>query len=416
MRNHSVEAPRTILVIGGGVIGLSCALALQRLGSAVTLIEASSEARAASWGNAGHIATEQTEPIASPRMVRTAAKRLFLRGGALALPPGQIAHWLPFALRLARAASPARFARGRTALSGLLAEAMPAWRRYVDVIGTPDLLREDGHIVVWETPETAAAGLAAWRAADIGTTRFAPLDGSELDALRQRIAAPLAGGIRFTGSGQVADPGRLARTARAAFLSAGGSERIATVTAVDAASATLADGTRLTADRVVLAAGTGSAALLRPHGLKVPIIAERGYHLQSPPGVDWPADLPPVVFEDRSMIVTRFESGLRAASFVEFAGVSAAPDPRKWARLHRHAAALGLPMTGAQPWMGARPTLPDYLPAIGTAAGILCAFGHNHLGLTLAPITAEAIAALAMGETPPVDLSRFTPDRFSRGL
>ena len=162
--------------------------------------------------------------------------------------------------------------------------------------------------------------------------------------------------------------------------------------------------------------GTGSAALLRPHGLKVPIIAERGYHLQSPPEPDWPSDLPPIVFEDRSLIVTRFESGLRAASFVEFAGHAAPPDPRKWARLHRHAAALGLPMADAEGWMGARPTLPDYLPAIGEAAGILCAFGHNHLGLTLAPITAEVIAALALGEAPPVDLTRLAPDRFSRGL
>ncbi|WP_374297793.1 NAD(P)/FAD-dependent oxidoreductase [Sphingomonas sp.] len=416
MRNHSVEAPRTILVIGGGVIGLSCALALQRLGSAVTLVEASAATRAASWGNAGHIATEQAEPIASPRMVRSAARRLFLRGGALALPPSQIAHWLPFALRLTRAATPARFEQGRTALSALLAQAMPAWRRYVADIGAPDLLREDGHIVVWETPESAAAGLAAWRAADIGTTRFTPLTEGELSALRHHIAAPLAGGIRFIGSGQVADPGRLASTARAAFLAAGGTERIATVTAIDAGSATLADGTRLTADRVVLAAGTGSAALLRPHGVKVPIIAERGYHLQSPPGAAWPADLPPIVFEDRSMIVTRFESGLRAASFVEFAGHAAAPDPRKWARLRGHAAALGLPMADAESWMGARPTLPDYLPAIGAAAGILCAFGHNHLGLTLAPITAEAMAALASGTAPPVDLTRLAPDRFGRGL
>lgn len=416
MRNHSVEAPRTILVIGGGVIGLSSALALQRLGLEVTLVEASTDVRAASWGNAGHIATEQAEPIASPRMVRSAARRLFLRGGALALPPRQIAHWLPFALRLTRAATPIRFERGRAALSGLLAQAMPAWRRHVDAIAAPDLLRENGHVVVWETPETAAAGLAAWRAADIGTTRFVPLERHELDALRHRIATPLAGGIRFTGTGQIADPGRLARETRAAFLAAGGTERIATVTAIDAGSATLADGTRLIADRVVLAAGTGSAALLRPHGLKVPIIAERGYHLQSPPGPDWPADLPPIVFEDRSMIVTRFESGLRAASFVEFAGHAAPPDPRKWARLHRHAAALGLPMADAEGWMGARPTLPDYLPAIGRAAGILCAFGHNHLGLTLAPITAELIAALALGEAPPVDLTRLAPDRFSRGL
>jgi D-amino-acid dehydrogenase len=127
-------------------------------------------------------------------------------------------------------------------------------------------------------------------------------------------------------------------------------------------------------------------------------------------------DMPPVVFEDRSMIVTRFESGLRAASFVEFSSLSAPPDPRKWQRLRTHAAALGLPIeVDARPWIGARPTLPDYLPAIGRsdrAENLLYAFGHQHLGLTLGPLTGEIIAALATGAPPPVDATPFSLRRF----
>jgi D-amino-acid dehydrogenase len=125
---------------------------------------------------------------------------------------------------------------------------------------------------------------------------------------------------------------------------------------------------------------------------------------------------PPVVFEDRSMIVTRFASGLRAASFVEFGRAGRPADPRKWARLRKHVAALGLSF--GQPgreWMGARPTLPDYLPAIGRsrrAGNLLYAFGHQHLGLTLAATTAEAIAALAGEDAPPFDLASFDIDRF----
>ena len=116
------------------------------------------------------------------------------------------------------------------------------------------------------------------------------------------------------------------------------------------------------------------------------------------------------------MIVTRFRSGLRAASFVEFATVSHPADPRKWARLRHHVSALGLPIGGeAHEWMGARPTLPDYLPAIGRCAGfpaLLYAFGHQHLGLTLGACTAEAIGALAMHEPPPFDLRPFDIARF----
>jgi D-amino-acid dehydrogenase len=130
----------------------------------------------------------------------------------------------------------------------------------------------------------------------------------------------------------------------------------------------------------------------------------------------WP-DLPPVVFEDRSMIVTRFDSGLRAASFVEFGSADGAPDSRKWDRLAAHVKALGLPCeSSATQWMGARPTLPDYLPAIGrspSARNLLYAFGHQHLGLTLAGITGELIAKIAADEQPSVDLKPFDIQRYA---
>jgi len=145
-------------------------------------------------------------------------------------------------------------------------------------------------------------------------------------------------------------------------------------------------------------------------GVKTPMIAERGYHIQTPDH-SWPQGLAPVVFEDRSMIVTGFEHGLRAASFVEFNRVGAAPDPRKWARLRKHVADLGLPFEGeGAEWIGTRPTLPDYLPAIGRAGGNLYyAFGHQHLGLTLAPITGEIVAnMIRTGKGPQAfDLGRF---------
>src|SRR3546814_8087160 len=133
-------------------------------------------------------------------------------------------------------------------------------------------------------------------------------------------------------------------------------------------------------------------------------------------GRGWPYDLPPIVFEDRSLIVTRFRSGLRAASFVEFGRSDDPPDPRKWRRLHAHADALGLPIgADAQPWMGARPTLPDYLPAIGRstrAVNLFYAFGPQHPGLTPGPIPAEPLAALVTGGRPAPDPAPFHLDRF----
>jgi D-hydroxyproline dehydrogenase len=411
--------PGDALVIGGGCIGLSCALNLQLQGIRTTLVDEDATPRPASWGNAGHLATEQVEPLASRKTLRSFPRRLFWRGGALSLPPRELPVWLPFALRLMRSSTPARFAAGTNALRSLLAVAMPAWRRLAEGACCEHLFAEHGHFVVWETPAGAKAGRAAWMHVDTGTATFRDATQEEIAILSAQTATPIAGAIRFHGTGHVLDPGELAERLSEALVLCGGSRRAAHVRNLavngSSAAAILDDGEVLHADIVVVAAGVASGALLQPLGHRVPIIAERGYHIQSA-DTDWPISLPPVVFEERSMIVTRFRSGLRAASFVEFGRQHAPADPRKWTRLRGHVAGLGLSFREpSNEWFGARPTLPDYLPAIGRSrrvGNLLYAFGHQHLGLTLGAITGELIAALARGEPPDVEITPFDLERF----
>jgi D-amino-acid dehydrogenase len=411
--------PSEALVIGGGLVGLSCALNLQLCGLRTTIVDPATTRRAASWGNAGHLATEQVEPLASRKTLRNLPRRLFSRGGALSLPPRDLDVWLPFALRLVGNSTPVRFATGKATLRSLLRGAIPAWRQLARTAGAEHLIAEDGHFVVWETPAGADAGRAAWRNADTGTATFRDATAEEIATLSAQVSRPIAGAIRFQGTGQVLDLGELANSLSTHLSHAGGSERTARVQRLvvdgSTAAAMLEGGEVLHADVVVVAAGVASGALLEPLGYVVPIIAERGYHIQSADAA-WPAGLPPVVFEERSMIVTPFRSGLRAASFVEFARAESPPDPRKWARLRRHAAELGLPLREPySEWFGARPTLPDYLPALGRSrrtANLLYAFGHQHLGLTLAAVTGELIAALARGEASDVDLKPLDLERF----
>lgn len=171
----------------------------------------------------------------------------------------------------------------------------------------------------------------------------------------------------------------------------------------------------LDADCVLVTAGVRSAPLVAAIGHRAPIIAERGYHIRGT-AAGWPQDLPPVVFEDRSMIVTRFGEQVQAASFVELGTVDGPPDPRKWERLEQHVGDLGLAIGGPfTRWMGSRPTLPDYLPAIGRsrrADNLFYAFGHQHLGLTLAPVTAEIVAGMIAGHPNPIDMAPFDLERF----
>jgi D-amino-acid dehydrogenase len=411
-------ASDSVLVVGAGVIGHACALALQQRGARVTLVDPDRARIAPSWGNAGHIATEQTEPLASPAMLRSALRRHVAFGGPLDIRnPIALAPWIA---RYVRACLPSTFKGNHAALRGLLSDALPAWRRLAARLQAPQLLQETGHWVCWESAASASRRERAWRATDVGTARFAPLAPARLARLQAAMAAPLAGGIAFEGTAQIADPLQLADALSSAFERAGGERRHDTVEALVEDGARLrvriGNGDLLNADRVLVCAGVRSRDLLESLGIRTPLVAERGYHLQWSDH-DWP-DLPPVVFEDRSMIVTRFRGGLRAAGFVEYTRRDTPPDPRKWQRLAHHVEQLGLPVRGEPSlWYGARPTLPDYLPAIGRSRrfpALHYAFGHQHLGLTLAAVTGERIAALLDGGSDP-SASAFAIERFARG-
>ncbi len=402
-----------VSILGGGLIGIASALRLQQAGHRCVLIDPMQDGQAASWGNAGHIATEQIAPLASWATIRSLPRRWFARGGAVDVPkPWSV---LPWMLRFLRAAKRSRHAAGVTALRGLLADAIPAWQRLLSSIDQSELLRIDGHIVLWESPAAAQRGRADWLGSDIGTASARALSANELQRYAMLIGKPLVDGICFAGTAQIAELNVLINSMRDAFVAAGGQrlQGMAKLKLQDNKAIVTLDGKSISSDHILVAAGVGSAQLMASVGEFVPLITERGYHLHWPDH-DWPSDAPPVVFEDRSVILTRFDNGLRLAGFVEFVPPGIAPDPRKWQRLQAHAIALGLPVRGvAQQWSGARPTLPDYLPAIGRgrkANNLLYAFGHQHLGLTLAATTAERVLSLLdHGPVPanPFDLMRF---------
>ncbi|MFV3130471.1 NAD(P)/FAD-dependent oxidoreductase [Niveispirillum sp. KHB5.9] len=396
---------RGMLVVGGGVLGFCTALALQDRGLSVSLLDEGPSVRPASWGNAGHIAVEQVEPLASPATLFGVPARLLARDDALSLPLRDVGHWLPFGVRLALASRPDRFAAGKLALKGLMADAMPAWERLVAGLARPDLLIRDGHYVIWDTAGSAARGMRRLQAGDHGTARFRALEPGEGAALAALLGRVPAGAVRCVGSGHIAGHDLLFDAMRDRFLGRGGvllrGRAAGLPVAGGRAVVALEGGGELKPEGVIVAAGVASRTLMESVGHVVPMIAERGYHLQAEVGT-WPAGLPPLVFEDRALIVTRFRDYLRASSFVEFSHQDSPPDAGKWERLRGRIRDLSLPfaLPGAE-WVGCRPTLPDYLPAIGRsgmAANLLYAFGHQHLGLTLGPVTAEIVAGLATGQ------------------
>jgi D-amino-acid dehydrogenase len=124
-----------------------------------------------------------------------------------------------------------------------------------------------------------------------------------------------------------------------------------------------------------------------------------------------------VVFPERGFVLAPMLDGIRLTSGVELAGLNAPPDFSRIRRLLPAArdALPGLSDRITREWMGYRPSTPDSLPVIGRSPrshAVYYAFGHQHLGLTLGPITGRVIASLVGGRQPEFDLVPYRIERF----
>jgi D-hydroxyproline dehydrogenase len=406
----------TIAVIGAGIIGAAVAYALAHEGRRVLLLDRAEPGIAgASFGNVGHIAAELVQPLPSPSLLFGFWRELFVFGGALDLSARQALRMLPWIRRFAAAAF--RRAENTPHLAPLVLPSTAHWARWLAEIGRGDLLRRHGHYEV----ELGKHGQTLVRAqalamAELGVkTREVSAD--ELLPLRLAARSQIAAGLWFEHSAHVMDPLEAVRAFAAAAVAHKTSIQRLDVRALVPRGdkiEVLSEQAPVVVDAAVVCAGMGSAELLAPFGLHAPLQAVRGYHIELPghaPFLD-----APVVYTREHTLVTPMAGRLRASSYMEFNSADAPADPRKAARLRRTVRALGYACDLEGPsWVGARPVLPDYLPGIGRASGtskLFYAIGHQHIGLTMAPITAELIADLVAQRTPRHALAAFNLRRF----
>lgn len=407
-----------IVVVGAGIIGVACALQLARQGQQVWVVDQQEPGMGASYGNAGHLATEQVFPIADLSILKRLPGMLLDPMGPLRLDWKYLPHALPWFLRLLLNLRPASYQRTVAGIRTLNEGSLGAWQRLLHSIGHPQLLREDGSLLVFERADSRDALNALQQRMQ---QQQVTVDFWSGDAIRQaapQLSDNLQGGLFFPGTGHFLDPYHVvcelvhaAKASGVQFL-----KRQVLDGRVDAHGVSLTtDQGPLTARQVLIACGAHSARLTAAlTGKKVPLDTERGYHLMLPHEHN---RLPFAVTSlERKFIMTPMTDGLRLAGTVEFAGLDRPANMARAWQLHRLSKGLfreELSAEGATPWMGFRPSLPDSLPVIDRVCDgkVLLAFGHQHLGLTQAAVTAEWVGALARtGQAPSVAPYRL--DRF----
>ncbi len=416
------ELNHDLVVIGGGIIGVTCAWQLTQAGYRVLLLEKNEIGQGASFGNAGHIATEQVLPLASPAVLQQLPRMLLDPLGPLRLDWRYLPRIAPWLLKLVANMRPQAQSHSSAGLRLLNEASLSAWQQLLQQAGLSRLLKEDGSLLVCES-ESAFAELQrhAQMLGKLGVMSD-PWSAHTLHRQVGGLSPAVSAGLFFPATGHVTDPYQLVVQLFAQAQAAGMERQQADVhggRCLDNGIELNTSKGKLFAKRVLVAAGAWSAPLVRElAGIKIPMDTERGYHLMLPAE---PGRLPMAVSSlERKFIMTPMTGGLRLAGTVEFAGLHKTPDYRRaWGLVH-HADALferQLDTQGATPWMGCRPSLPDSLPVIdrvGPQGRLLLALGHHHLGLTQAAVTAQLILGLLSGKPSGLDIAPFRLARFGQ--
>ena len=410
---------KPIIVIGAGIVGVSTAIWLQRAGKKVVLLDKGAAGMGASYGNAGLLAGWGIAPITSPGLWRDIPKYMTHRDSPVFLKWAQLPSMLPFLAKFLSNATDRKTRRIVSVLDGLIGDTVDQHKSLTR--GTPvESWVHDSKIVFAYNAKSGFDGDAySWglkAAAGLVPTVLTGRDVQEAEPMLGNATGCLA---ILEGFGHVTDPGGYVAALAAHFVAMGGQFVQAEVQDFTKQNGRIvqvetSEGP-FECEAAVVTSGIWSKDLMVKLGLRVPMVAERGYHVV----FQTPSQTPkhPMLMMDAKFGVNAMDMGLRCAGVSELgdhhAGASAAP-----IKLLRRMAAKVFPdltYTGTDEWMGFRPSTPDSLPLVGDVgdSGVFVGFGHQHLGLTAGPKTGRMLSQIITGQRPNADIAPFYPLRFS---
>lgn len=409
-----------VAIIGGGIIGYSIALSLQKSGKTVFIIDRNDKNSNASRKNAGAFAFADLIPLATPEVLLSAPKWLLDPTGPLYVHPGYIFSVFPWMMRFWQASWHHRFTQSLIAQASLMALSRDALERQVNELNAEFLLHRRGQLRLYQHTEHFHKSAKFWSACREYNVPFELLDSPE------KIAEVQSGlDDRFVHAGytpnwiNVSDPNSWMQHIEKSFVARGGIQIKSNVDDISPKQTNVVikmDGRELNALFCVVAAGAWSKKLASGIGDRIPLDTERGYNITLQVA-NFELDTH-LTFAEHGFVISNVNSGIRVGGAVEFAGLNKAPNfHRADALLKKAENFLPILRTAIieNKWMGFRPSLPDSLPVIDHSSisrRVLYAFGHGHLGLTQAAGTAEIVTDLIIGQSPKINVSAFSAKRF----
>ncbi|MGI9336419.1 MAG: NAD(P)/FAD-dependent oxidoreductase [Gammaproteobacteria bacterium] len=410
-----------VVVIGAGIVGVCCAIFLQRLGQRVVLVDRldPGDEGASSFGNAGSLSWSSCVPIATPGLLPKVPGWLLSRTGPLTIRWRHLPTLWPWLWRFVRSGSVASVEAAAEALSMLHSPSLELYRELAGAAGVADLVRPCSYLHIYRRGEANRLSHLEWRLRAEHGARLELLDAADLHEMEPALARDYAQAVVIKDQGLAANPSRLVLALADHFVANGGDRVQAEVRALETAGnevrSVSTESGAINVSNVVIAAGAWSTRLTRMLGFDLPLETERGYHVSLP---DAGVQISNTIMETQGKFVaTPMETGLRFAGTVELASVDAPPDYRRADAILTRARSMlpGLRAERVTRWMGRRPSLPDGMPVIGPAPGyrnVYLAFGHSHTGMIGAPNTGRIVAGMVARQPMNVDSALFRADRW----
>lgn len=410
-----------VLILGGGVIGLACALYLLKAGARVRVLEQGTPGCGSSHGNCGTITPSHAAPLAMPGMIGVALRSIFRADAPLYLNPRLDGPRLRWLLGFARHCNWRDFERATTARLAMLNRSR---QLLVDLVRDEKLdceFTEQGTLYVYRTQKLREADEKEHAALldDLGI-EVQRLSGEQVEALEPALKPGVVGGLFHPGDASLRPDRYVAELARRVLEMGGVIERGARVERFDT------DSSRITrvhssrgafdAGRIVMALGAWSPLLARQLGLRLPMQPGKGYSLTySRPAL---APRHALALREPSVCVTNWDGGYRLGSTMEFSGYSEGLNRTRLDALRRGAAAGLREPEGPElleSWWGWRPMSVDEVPIIGPSrrwSNLCLATAHGMLGVSMSAATGELVASMLGGTMPAIDPTPYAPARF----
>ncbi|MFZ1813748.1 MAG: FAD-dependent oxidoreductase [Rhizobiaceae bacterium] len=408
-----------VMVLGAGIVGISTAIHLRKLGLDTVLVDRREPGRETSYGNAGIIQREGVHPYLFPRNpVKLLQYALNIRpeahyqiASALKVAPFLLRYFLASNQRVARRTFEANlplFERCLTTHEALSGEAGAS--ALIARNGWLKVLRSSGGIAAAEHEMADLASLG------IGATA---LGEAELREIEPHVdASRIAHAVHYRDPWTVSDPGALCSAYARLFTRIGGVIETGDANSLQRQGNAFVVGDTVRASQAVVSLGPGSQILLDRFGIWSPLGVKRGYHQHFRAKGNAFLNRP-VLDDDKGYVLAPMAQGIRLTSGAEFAAIDAPFNPVQIERclpLARELVNLGDAVED-RPWMGSRPVMPDMLPVIGRSSempGLWFNFGHAHHGLTLGPVSGLLLAQMIAGQDTFTDPAPYSLDRFRR--